>query len=318
MGSGSSTSRTEGGKKKLCKEAIAGSKTMQDKTDSMKATFRQWDTDGSNSISKDELVKVMEALGVSLSAKDQELLFKEADANNDDSVSYTEFVDWLTTAPNLKRYFEVSEQIMKKNIEDAKALTNQMNRDLMTTGDSNIMKNFGPKMEALQKKSQARVDKELTPIIKKAFAYHDKDSNGYLDKDESLIFFSNYADMLTPFLEGTCQLANSMMRSEDMTRMCQANRSPGKMMQAFRTELAKVQASYLMNVDKHHQAAFAALDTNNDGKLQEKEVVEALLHGHRKNEEFMHALGLVVPPEILMGAAAAEAQAAPQGDCAQQ
>lgn len=285
---------------------------MQDKTDRMKATFKQWDADGSNTISKDELVKVLEQLGTKLSAKDQELLFKEADANNDNSVSYEEFVDWLTTAPNLKRYFEVSEQITKRNMEDARKLTDQMNKEMMK-GNLEIMRTLGPKMEALQKKSQARIDKELTPIIKKAFAYHDKDSNGYLDKDESLIFFSNYADMLSPFLESTCELANSQQMN--MMRM----QSPGRLMEAFRAEMAKLKASYLVNVDKHHHAAFAALDTSGDGKLQEKEVVEALLHGHRKNEEFMHALGLVVPQEALMGPAAAEAMGAlAEGDCAQQ
>jgi Ca2+-binding EF-hand superfamily protein len=309
---GGGASKTETGKKKLCKNVIAGSTTMQDKTDKMKSAFKVWDSDNSNTISKEELVKVLEQLGTKLSAKDQDLLFKEADANHDASVSYEEFVDWLTTAPNLKRYFEVSEQIMKRNMEDAKKLTDQMNKELMK-GNMDIMRTVGPKMEALQKKSQARIDKELTPIIKKAFAYHDKDGSGALDKDESLIFFSNYADMLPPFLESTCELATTQQM--DMMQM----QSPGKLMEAFRAEMAKLKTSHLVNVDKHHQAAFAALDTNNDGKLQEKEVVEALLHGHRKNEEFMHALGLVVPPEALMGAAAAEAMGAVgQADCAQQ
>jgi len=158
----------------LCKTAIAGATTMQDKTDKMKLAFKEWDADGSNSISKEELVKVLEQLGTKLSAKDQDLLFKEADANQDASVSYEEFVDWLTTAPNLKRYFEVSSQIMKRNMEDAKKLTDLLNKEF-SKGNLDVMKTMGPKMEALQKKSQARIDKELTPIIKKAFAYHDKD-----------------------------------------------------------------------------------------------------------------------------------------------
>eukprot|EP00930_Biecheleria_cincta_P049172 TRINITY_DN34413_c0_g1_i1.p1 TRINITY_DN34413_c0_g1~~TRINITY_DN34413_c0_g1_i1.p1 ORF type:complete len:339 (+),score=99.07 TRINITY_DN34413_c0_g1_i1:86-1018(+) len=309
---GGGASKTETGKKQLCKKVISGVETMQDKTDKMKLAFKEWDTDGSNSISKEELVKVLEQLGTKLSAKDKDLLFKEADANHDASLSYEEFVDWLTTAPNLKRYFEVSAQIMKKNMEEAKKVTDQMHKELLK-GNSEVMKTLGPKMEALQKKSQARIDKELTPIIKKAFAYHDKDGSGALDKDESLIFFSNYADMLVPFLESTCELATTQQM--DMMKL----QSPGELMQAFKAEMTKLKSSYLVNVDKHHQAAFKTLDTNNDGKLQEKEVVEALLHGHRKNAEFMHALGLVVPPEALIGAAAAQAVGnMAEGDCAQQ
>ena len=37
-----------------------------------------------------------------------------------------------------------------------------------------IMMKFGQKLEAVQKKGQDRIDKELTPVIKKTFAYHDK------------------------------------------------------------------------------------------------------------------------------------------------
>jgi len=138
-------------------------------------------------------------------------------------------------------------------------------------------------------------------------------ASGSLDKDESIIFFANYADMLAPFLESTCELCTTQQM--DMMQM----RSPGKLMEAFRAEMAKLKASHLVNVDKHHQAAFAALDTNKDGKIQEKEVVEALLHGHRKNDEFMHALGLVVDPTTLIGATAAEVmEGAGEASCVQQ
>lgn len=55
--------------------------------------FRQWDTSNDGRISKEEMTKVLVALGIS--AKDCDTIFKAADSNNDGFLSYTEFVYWL-------------------------------------------------------------------------------------------------------------------------------------------------------------------------------------------------------------------------------
>ena len=79
-------------------------------------------------------------------------------------------------------------------------------------------------MKESEAMSEDRIDKELTPVIKKTFAYHDKDGNGLLSYDESIILFSNYAERLgcatettsrnpkpRPFMKVIAELTTSQM-----------------------------------------------------------------------------------------------------------
>ena len=43
-------------------------------------------------------------------------------------------------------------------------------------------------------------------------------------------------------------------------------------------------------------------DVNKDQRLQENEVVQALMHGNPRNKDFVEALGLSVEPAALQGA----------------
>eukprot|EP00440_Ansanella_granifera_P005215 gb/GFBE01005655.1/.p1 GENE.gb/GFBE01005655.1/~~gb/GFBE01005655.1/.p1 ORF type:complete len:317 (+),score=123.17 gb/GFBE01005655.1/:1-951(+) len=304
--------------KTLCKAAIRGATGVADKEDKLKETFKAWDKDGNGVISKEELIEVFGKLGVKVSPSDAAKLLKEADTDQDSHVNFGEFISWLCVAPNLKAYFQASQDIMKRNLKDLCALTSKLEKEMGKASDPfAAMSKMAQQMEGLQKKSQARIDKELTPIIKKAFKYHDKDGSGVLEYDESIIFFSNFAELLGPFMQSTTELASA--QNLTMAKVT----SPPKTMEAFKKAFADRKAAYEKNIDACHQAAFKVLDVNGDGKLQETEVVEALLHGHPKNEEFMRALGLLVPPEELVGAAMEDVMGAvfsdeAMGDCQQQ
>eukprot|EP00931_Biecheleriopsis_adriatica_P056220 TRINITY_DN33304_c0_g1_i1.p1 TRINITY_DN33304_c0_g1~~TRINITY_DN33304_c0_g1_i1.p1 ORF type:complete len:352 (+),score=88.86 TRINITY_DN33304_c0_g1_i1:80-1057(+) len=324
---GGGASKTESHTKLLCKEAIKGATGVVDKEYRMMQAFEAWDTDRNGTLSRAELQQVFENLGTKVSRGDIDKLLKDADVNKDDAISYQEFVSWLCVAPNLKRYFEVSEEIQRRNTKEAIALSSKLNaqleRDAQRAAGSDpfaAMAAAGAKMakemEALQKRSQARIDKELTPIIKKAFAYHDKDGSGVLEYDESIVFFSNYVSLLGPYLESQAELAATQQM--DITGIQGPMTSPSNVVQVFRQRFSERKQSYGRNADGHHQAAFRLLDVKNDGKLHESEVVEALLHGHAKNLQLMEALGLLVPPEELMQAAMGDAMEAIAGDCPMQ
>ena len=54
---------------------------------------------------------------------------------------------------------------------------------------------------------------------------------------------------------------------------------------------------YLQDKEARNKKAFAVLDVNGDGKLQEQEVVDALTLGHDKYWELHEALGLMSETE---------------------
>lgn len=57
--------------------------------------FKQWDPDGSGTISQLELSCILRSLDTSLSFEAIETLFRAADTNRDGGISYKEFIAWL-------------------------------------------------------------------------------------------------------------------------------------------------------------------------------------------------------------------------------
>jgi calmodulin len=57
----------------------------------IKAAFDQFDADNSGAITKDEIKKVCEALGVDASKSEVDALINEADADGDGKIQYEEF-----------------------------------------------------------------------------------------------------------------------------------------------------------------------------------------------------------------------------------
>ena len=76
--------------------------------------------------------------------------------------------------------------------------------------------------------------------------------------------------------------------------------------QAFEEKVNKIKKAqeaqygeYLQDKEARNKKAFAVLDVNGDGKLQEQEVVDALTPGHAKNMDLREALGLLSKQEKL-------------------
>lgn len=297
-------------RKTLCKQAISGSETWKDKETKMLETFKAWDTDNSGSITKEELQEVFTRLGCKVSSSELQKVLKDADADKDSKISYEEFVAWLCRAPHLEHYFKLSEDILKRNLKDAMAMQQKMQKEMEKSDNpmATMMK-IGAKLEAVQKKGQDRIDKELKPVIQKTFQYHDKDGNGVLSYDESIIFFSNYAERLGPFAKSMAELATTQMMNASEIKV-----DISSIQKEFDKQFDKCVEGYTSDIDKRHKAAWDALDVNKDGKLQESEIVEALLHGHPKNQQFMAALGLLVDDKS-MNSGPSDKMEMPMEDC---
>jgi len=332
--------------KLACQEVIAGATSQDVIEERMKDVFRLWDADNSGTISKAELVDVFNQLttgGLPPAAIDK--LFKAADKNHDGAISYLELADWILCAPNLQSYFKESEALMRLNMKEAMSLQMQAAKDSGKDVKSKDRYVAAKKEEAkrwkkIQEKHQQRIDEKLTPIIKQAFAWHDKDGSGCLERNESILFFENYVSLLQGYLLTTAQLtsiqimeapsipsrksylagdvpdaqgqrtsqkprieetvvARSGIKSAELAR-ASINHGEGFIFGqvAFERKLMENTFKYNCNRDEHHQKAFKVLDINGDGRLQEAEVIEALLHGHPKNQEFIDALGFLVKFEV--------------------
>jgi Ca2+-binding EF-hand superfamily protein len=67
-----------------------------EEAETIRTVFREWDTDGSQTISRDELEVVMKQLCGHFSPADIEMLMNEADTNGNGVIDIDEFVTWLT------------------------------------------------------------------------------------------------------------------------------------------------------------------------------------------------------------------------------
>mmetsp|Transcript_30111 Transcript_30111/g.65709 ORF Transcript_30111/g.65709 Transcript_30111/m.65709 type:complete len:409 (-) Transcript_30111:162-1388(-) len=306
MGSGPSLQATlEKSSKVLCKEAIRGSENVEDIEDKMVATFKAWDKDGNGTISIAELEEVLTKLGANLSSEDINKLMAEGDTNKDGQLDFKEFVSWLFTAPQLDGYFKVLKENYISLQKDMKTLNLEFEAKKAKDGEQKARDAHGSKVLACQQRNQKKLVKELTPLIKGAFKWHDKESKGMIDKSESVIFFGNFTDKLNRYIDEMMELGASHYLDEHAG--CNASELKEKMNAMVQDK----RQQYFAQISVRHQRAFAAIDVNKDGRLQEKEVIEALIPGTARNFEFLAALGLSAKP-IEVAMEASTSQAAPR------
>lgn len=233
--------------KALCKAAMRDTETVQDFEDQVIRSFEDWDVDGNGILTVDELAVVFSDIGLKMSKKELKEMLKDMDSNNDGGIDYQEMVAYLFRAPFLERYFEESKAILSGAVgEPPKSITEEQ---------SNL----------------------IQELIRNSFAFHDKDASGILEKDESIIFLSNYAALLPQLHLHVI----SKVGSEDAQKKAQAD---------FDAWIADLKEGNRFN--NKVQEAFKRLDVSGDGRLQIEEIVAALTHGSEKNLALMGALDI--------------------------
>merc|ERR1712046_200600 len=69
--------------------------THQDNTENLTKAFKVFDADGSGSITREELHKVMTTLGEPLTEEEVDIMMRDADKDGGGTISYSEFVSGL-------------------------------------------------------------------------------------------------------------------------------------------------------------------------------------------------------------------------------
>jgi len=262
MGSGASEPASEA--KAICKAALGrkegvGVACVEEQL--LKA-FRKWDSNGDGSISVVELGAIGKKLGLAdASVKN---LMKDADVNKDGELSYSEFVSWLFQAPYLKKYFQVLEDSIFKAEDEYKALLKKFNG----TEDYKKKEVLSAKMNDLEVKTKTDLKKELEPLLRQSFQWHDKDGNGVLDRGESVIFFSNYVSLLIIFIQHILKRYPDPAAPEDQMK----------------------KLYHYLRSDERHDQAFSMIDVKGKRSLEEEDVVEFLLPTTRKYSDVIDAL----------------------------
>jgi len=293
---GGGESKGTAARKYLCKTAISGAETVTDAEEKVKATFKQWDTDGSGMISKEELVSVLMTIGTN--PKDVENLLKKADVDKDGCLNYEELTACLFTAPYLKRYFEVQTDIQRRATQELQQLAAEMVKAAMecmcVEGNEKNMEKLGAKIQKVQGKMERDLKTKLVPLVRKSFKWHDKDNSSVLEADESLIFFSNYVECLGKSMAASVEMACTLTMPKDSVDSTGMGK---EFKDAMDARIEEKMAEFAHDANNRVKAAFAVVDVNKDGRLQEEEVVQALTPGSEKNIQLLTALDIMVKPE---------------------
>lgn len=286
---GGGTREVDVNTKALCKKAIKGAETWLDYEDNIFRSLAAWDTSGDHHISLDELTVVMQELNPAIKHEDVEQVMSAAAGHSKAArLDYFTFVSFLTTAPHLPKYFEENQKILKEFMTEClnmlKPLVKKAEKD--REGAMSEMGLFNERVVSMQPKYREKYRRRLLPIIQKSFAYHDKDGSGVLERDESVIFFSNYIDRLSYYVHDT--LAANASAVGSISKML----DPQEMATQFNEQVDTLFHDLHKDREARVREAFAVVDINKDLRLQESEVIEALTTGSEKNTDLFAALGL--------------------------
>jgi Ca2+-binding EF-hand superfamily protein len=286
----------------MCKRAIRGADETVDAEERIRAVFKEFDANGDNFLTLDELVQVLRFVGHDFSLNDANLLLKDVDLNGDHVIDTSEFVAWLFKAPSLEEYFAVLNKISLACRKESEAMINAMiaSMDAEVKGQKNEASTdmLGKQLETLQTKFQRLYEQQLSPLIKKSVIWYAQSSNGLLEKDESILFFASFvaefAKSMDGFIEASC--LQSMKGAGTIDEPREAVKLKKNMCEMIQAKID----GYRANIAEFQKKSFACIDTNKDGRLQEAELIAALVPGTRKNVEFLQAIGLYVDPaEVL-------------------
>lgn len=268
--------------KELCSSAIQGAQTRAQEEDALREAFRTFDRDGNGEISKKEFTMVLThltKLNRKFTQEQLETLFDAADKDKDGAIQFEELCAWLCDTPCFSQYFRELDLIQREYVKMV---------ETKQKGDEHV------KTEEQSTEWYAtQIDQRLKPVLKQVFHSADKDQNGVLSEEESILFFKNYVDKLADY-------AKSTIKAEKRTwingnHWLDKSALKQKLMPSMEEMVRKELEDYEAHADERNKAAFKVLDRNKDGKLVMEEVEPCLIPGTYRYREFHKALKMSTP-----------------------
>lgn len=147
---------------------------MDEKTvNDIKSVFRQYDSNGDGTISKDELERVIKALSgpmVAFAQADVDRIFAAIDVNQDKKIQYDEFINWLTDGSP----FDLVHQAVSADVRERSCISSAaIDFELDFDGDESDLAQIFEGLKMLGTKG-----------LRKLFTEADIDKNGCLQLAE--------------------------------------------------------------------------------------------------------------------------------------
>jgi len=135
-------------------------------------------------------------------------------------------------------------------------------------------------------------------LVKKVFTHYDVNGDGVLDKEETAILYSHFADEFSKVFpdqgnddERIQNLVDGVLHmSLDDARANWQQRKEQK--KEFMKQIEDGLQAYNANKEEKDQAAFAIMDVNGDGKLRLQEVIDSFRPNSDLRKEVLITLGL--------------------------
>lgn len=135
-------------------------------------------------------------------------------------------------------------------------------------------------------------------LVKKVFTHYDVNGDGVLDKEESTILYSHFAD---EFAKGFPDQGNDDERIQNLVdgvlhlSLDEAKATWQKRLEQKKEFVKQIEDSlqaYSVNKEEKDKAAFAIMDVNGDGELQLQEVIDSFRPNSDLRKEVLTTLGL--------------------------
>jgi hypothetical protein len=191
--------------------------------------------------------------------------------------------------PYFDQYFQVAMGHLQAQDEE----------DKMEAGLSEEVK------EKASQERKAALHEKLRPLIEQAFRQHDTSGDGIIGTAGSQAFFESFVDRYSVYMKELYALmlrqrfemktmAQSGYGQADLDRLKRMQKQNEKEVktniEVYNATFDELVAEYEKNKETYDSAAFAALDSNKDGKLVKEEVVDSLLFFTPKNAAFLNIL----------------------------
>lgn len=282
------------GYRQACKSLLWGPDHMEDKEMILLKAFRTWKGPGGDgSIEIEKLIQVMNELIPGFEEENAELIpgmLRSMDRDRSGSIDFEELSSFLMWAPYLKKFFDAMLTIASSRMNEIERIMRQVQDGVICSAGAQDF------LTLAQIKYSHMEREQLTPLLLASFHAHDKDGSGTLEKDESILFFSHYAELHYSYAYELARAHCIAKAAQNADYASEESRAGlHQMLQQAEAWTRQAVDGFFADAVNRQKAAFGVLDVNKNCRLDREEVIRGLMPGSPQNLEFLRAMGLEPP-----------------------